>query len=347
MTDLITRAHAGDDLAFAQLVDPHRHELQVHCYRMLGSFQDAEDALQETLLAAWQAFGDFEGRASVRTWLYKIATNRCLNALRSSSRRPQVSSPTRPDVVVPEPTRLGEILWLQPYPDVLLDGIVDAAPGPEARIEAREAISLGFVTALQVLPPLQRTVLVLRDVLGFHVAEVAKMLDTTGESVSSALKRARVALQARQPAGEPVEPPLTPGSEAERALINRLTVAWETGDLEAILESLTDDVWLSMPPMPLEYQGRELAARFFEAVVFRPGHHPFKIVPTRANGQPAFAFYFIDLVTGAARAGGILVLTLAGERVSAITRFDTALLDRFGLPRTIPADALGFRTRLS
>jgi RNA polymerase sigma-70 factor (ECF subfamily) len=336
VTDLIARAQAGDDLAFAQLVDPHRHELQVHCYRMLGSVQDAEDALQETLLAAWQSFGEFEGRASVRTWLYKIATNRCLNALRSAGSRPRMTEPARPSVEVPEPTRLGEVMWLQPYPDLLLEDLADTAPGPEARVEAREAISLGFVTALQLLPLQQRTVLVLRDVLGFRAGEVAKMLDTTEESVTSALKRARAGLAARQPEAGGVVPPPAPGSEEERELVDRLSVAWESGDLQTILSSLTDDVWLSMPPMPLEYQGRELATRFFEAVVFRPGGPRFKMQPTRANGQPALAFYFVDAVTGTARAAGILVLTLAGDRVSAITRFDTGVFDRFGLPRTLP-----------
>jgi RNA polymerase sigma-70 factor (ECF subfamily) len=337
VTDLIARARAGDDLAFEHLVDPYRRELQVHCYRMLGSLQDAEDALQETLLAAWQSFGEFEGRSSVRTWLYKIATNRCLNALRAASRRPSVSPAAPFEFDVPEPTRLGEVLWLQPYPDVLLEGVADAAPGPAARIEAREAISLGFVTTLQLLPALQRTVLVLRDVLGFRATEVATMLDTTEEAVTSALKRARHALQARRDFDGGHEPPPAPGSAAERALIDRLAVAWESGDLGAIMASLSDDVWLSMPPLPLEYQGREVATRFFEAVVFRPGAHRFKIVATRANGQPALGFYFVDAVTGAARAGGILVLTLAGERVSAITRFDAGIIDRFGLPRTLPA----------
>ncbi len=338
MTDLIARAHSGDDLAFAQLVDPYRRELQVHCYRMLGSLQDAEDALQETLLAAWQAFGEFEGRASVRTWLYKIATNRCLNALRSAGRRPPVSAPLPEGwVEVPEPTRLGEVMWLQPYPDLMLADVADPAPGPEARIEAREAISLGFVTALQLLPPLQRTVLVLRDVLGFRAAEVATMLETTEESVTSALKRARSGLSSHQAEELAHEPPVAPGSPEERELIDRLTVAWETGDMETVLAALTDDVWLSMPPLPLEYQGRALATRFFEAVVFRPGHHRFRMVPTRANGQPALAFYFVDPVTGMARAAGILVLTLAGTRVRAIARFDVGVLDRFGLPRTLPA----------
>lgn len=339
MTDLIDRARSGDDMAFTQLVDPYRHELQVHCYRMLGSLQDAEDALQETLLAAWQGFGEFEGRASVRTWLYRIATNRCLNALRSTGRRPRVSAADTPEgwLQVPDPTRLGEVTWLQPYPDLILEDVADVAPGPEARIESREAISLGFVTALQTLPALQRTVLVLRDVLGFRASEVSTMLETTDESVTSALKRARSRLSSHQAEERAHEPPAAPGSEEERELIDRLAAAWESGDMETILSALTDDVWLSMPPMPLEYQGRELATRFFELVVFRPGHPQFKMVATRANGQPAFAFYFVDAVTGLARAAGILVLTLAGTHVRAITRFDTGVLDRFGLPRTLPA----------
>jgi RNA polymerase sigma-70 factor (ECF subfamily) len=337
VTDLIARAQSGDSLAFEQLVDPYRRQLQVHCYRMLGSLQDAEDALQETLLAAWQAFGEFEGRASVRTWLYKIATNRCLNALRAAGRRPQVSAADQPEtwVEVPEPSHIGEVMWLQPYPDHLLEDVADAAPGPEARIEAREAISLGFVTALQLLSPQQRTVLVLRDVLGFRASEVATMLDTTEESVTSALKRARRGLSERR-ADEAHETPAAPGSPEERELIDRLTVAWESNDMDTILAALTDDVWVKMPPMNLEYQGRELATRFFGAVVFRPGHPQFKVVETRANGQPALGFYFVDPVTGLAHAAGILVLTLAGNRVSAITRFDTAVMDRFGLPRTIP-----------
>ena len=176
--DLITRARAGDGDAFEELTQPYRRELQVHCYRMLGSFQDAEDVLQDTLLAAWQGLGGFEERASLRTWLYRIATNRCLNARRSASRR-QAKEWDVPGVEPPEPTRLGEVPWLQPYPDTLLEGAIDVPPGPEARYEQTESISLAFVTALQLLPPRQLAVLVLRDVLGFHASEVADMLDST------------------------------------------------------------------------------------------------------------------------------------------------------------------------
>jgi RNA polymerase sigma factor (sigma-70 family) len=191
--ELIDRARAGDALAFASLVDPYRRELHVHCYRILGSVQDAEDALQETLLAAWRDLDGFEGRSSFRTWLYRLATNRCLNALRSARRRPQTDWPP-PGIHPPAATRLGEVTWLEPYPDVLLEELTDRAPGPEARYEAREAISLAFVTAVQLLPARQRAALILRDVLGFAAREVAGMLDASEESVTSALKRARAAL---------------------------------------------------------------------------------------------------------------------------------------------------------
>ncbi len=214
-TELIARAQAGDGEAFRELTEPHRRELKVHCYRMLGSFQDAEDALQETLLAAWQGIGGFEGRASLRNWLYRIATNRCLNARRSASRRPAKEWDV-PDVEPPEPTRLGEVVWLEPYPDALLEGAIDVSLGPEARYEQAESISLAFVTALQVLPPRQLAVLILRDVLGFQANEAAEMLDSTVESVNSALKRARASLQRRLPPTADREPPPASGSPSEK-----------------------------------------------------------------------------------------------------------------------------------
>jgi RNA polymerase sigma-70 factor (TIGR02960 family) len=197
-TDLISRAQAGDGDAFRALTEPHRRELQVHCYRMLGSFQDAEDALQETMLAAWQGLAGFERRASVRNWLYRIATNRCLNARRSASRRPAKEWDV-PGVERPEQFRLGEVVWLEPFPDARLEGAIDLPLGPEARYEQTESISLAFVKGLQVLPPRQLAVLILRDVLGYHANEVADMLDSTVKSVNSALKRARASLQRRTP----------------------------------------------------------------------------------------------------------------------------------------------------
>src|ERR1700727_1920681 len=216
--DWISRARAGDGEAFRELTEPYRRELQVHCYRMLGSLQDAEDALQDTLLAAWRGFGAFEARASLRTWLYRIATNRCLNARRSASRR-LAKEWDIPGVQPPEPTRLGEVVWLQPFPGALLEGAVGGPLGPEARYEQTESISLAFVTALQVLPPRQLAVLILRDVLGFGAGEVAGLLDSTVESVKSALKRAHASLQRQWPPAGDREPPPAAGSPSEHALV--------------------------------------------------------------------------------------------------------------------------------
>ena len=330
--DVLAQAQGGDGEAFAQLTDPYRRELQVHCYRILGSVQDAEDALQETLLAAWQAIGGFEGRASVRTWLYRIATSRCLNALRSAKRRPQMESPL-PGLQPPEPASAGDPVWLEPYPDLMLKGLADRSPGPEARYETREAISLAFITALQLLPPRQRAVLVLRDVLGFRASEAAHILDTTEESVNSALKRARATLERRSPSGPPAQP--EPNSPAETELVERLTRAFEASDLDGVLSLLTDDVWLRMPPIPLEYQGRDRAARLFSVVAFRPGRR-FRVIATRANDQPALGVYVAEAHERILHANGLIVLTLAGNRIAAMTRFDNTVLPRFGMPRTLP-----------
>jgi RNA polymerase sigma-70 factor (ECF subfamily) len=332
-TDLITRARAGDGDAFRELTEPYGRELQLHCYRMLGSFQDAEDALQDTLLAAWQGLGGFEGRASLRTWLYRIATNRCLNALRSASRRPAKEWDI-PEVEPPEPTRLGDVVWLQPFPDALLEGAMDVPLGPEARYEQTEAISLAFVTALQVLPPRQLAVLILRDVLGFHANEVADMLDSTLESVNSALKRARANLQRRLPPSGEREPPPAPDSPSEQALVATFVRAYESGDLDALVALLTDDVSISMPPFPFEYEGREVVARFY-ASLFRAGRM-MDLVPTRANGQPAFGAYLRG-PAGIRHGTGLFVLTLAGDRICSLIRFDNSVLPWFGLPRSLPS----------
>jgi RNA polymerase sigma-70 factor (TIGR02960 family) len=328
-TEPVELAKAGDEDAFRELVEPYRRELHVHCYRILGSVQDAEDALQETLLAAWRGLAGFEQRASVRTWLYSVATNRALNMLRAARRRPQVELPL-PEDQLPDPTRLAEPLWLEPYPDVLIENELESPPGPEARYETKEAISLAFVTALQLLPARQRAVLILRDVLGFRAAEVAQMLDSSVESVTSALKRARATLES-QPRPEP---PPQPDSPAERELVRRLTAAFETRDLDAIVALLAEDVRLSMPPLPLEYIGRDAAARFFAIVVAaRAGR---RVVQTKSNGQPALAIYSRDATGDVFRATSLLVVTLAGRRVAAITRFDTSVLQHFGLPRILP-----------
>ena len=331
--DLIARARAGDGDAFRELTEPYLRELQVHCYRMLGSFEDAEDALQNTLLTAWRGLAGFEGRASLRTWLYRVATNRCLDARRAASRRPSKEWDV-PGVEPPEPTRIGEVVWLQPIPDALLEGVIDAPLSPEARYGRTESISLAFVTALQVLPPRQLAVLVLRDVLGFHASEVADMLDSTVESVNSALKRARASLQRRQPSTADHQPPPAAGSSAEDALVARFVRAWESADLDALVALLTDDVFMSMPPMPFEYQGRDVVARFC-ASIFGAGRR-FDLVPARANGQPAFGAY-LSAPTGIRHGTGLFVLTLTGDRICAMTRFENSVLPSFGLPRSLPS----------
>jgi RNA polymerase sigma-70 factor (ECF subfamily) len=323
--ELMTRARAGDERAFRELVEPHRRELEVHCYRMLGSLHDAEDALQETMLAAWRGLADFEGRSSLRTWLYRIATNRCLNAFRSRRRRPPVQAlPLEP----PEPTGYSEVPWLEPYPDVLLDEPADDTPTPEAIYDAREAISLSFVSALQLLPPRQRAVLVLSDVLGYRAREIAAMLDATEQSVTSLLKRARATLQQHW---NPETESASVGN-VQAAVVARLVTALEQGDTDGVVALLTDDVWLRMPPLPMEYQGHELARQFFATVVFRPGRR-FRAFPTAANRQPALAIYEHDPHSQALRANGLFVLTLAGDQIRAITRFDATAVTRCGFPR--------------
>ena len=242
----LTLALAGDENAFRELTERYRRELQLHCYRIVGSTQDAEDLVQETLLAAWRGLDQFTGQASIRTWLYRIATNRSLDALRANARRPQRLEPLNDP---PTPSRMTEPIWLEPYPDVLVEGIADQAPGPEARYEHKEATALAFVAGLQHLPPQQRAVLVLRDVLGFRAAEVATILDTSEAAVNSLLRRARTALEARLPAAGRDRAPL-PNSRRERGVVGQFANALEDGDIESVVALLTDDAWLTMPPYP-------------------------------------------------------------------------------------------------
>ena len=331
----LARARGGDDEAFRALTDPYRGELQVHCYRILGSLQDAEDALQETLLSAWRGLAGFEERASLRSWLYRIATNRCLNALREGSRRSRMTFDAGGVSDAPEPTRRPAPIWLQPLPDELLEGLPDRAAGPDARYETKEAVGLAFVSGLQRMPPQQRAVLVLRDVLGYRAAEVAQMLETSEASVNSALQRARAALAAapERPAGGTV-----PDSPGQRRLLARFAEAMEAGDLDTVLELLREDAWIRMPPEPLEYQGRPAIGEFMRTrPLWRDGGGRLRMVPTRANGQPAFAYYMGDPQADLWRIGGLFVLDLAGEEIAAITRFgEGGWLPWFGLPRTLP-----------
>ena len=303
----------------------------MHCYRMLGSVQDAEDALQDTMVAAWLGLGGFGERASIRTWLYRIATNTCLNALRAVRRRPAMAW-NIPGVEPPEPTRLGEVTWLGPFPDSLLNGALDVPVGPEARYEQTESISLAFIAALQALPPRQLAVLVLRDVLGFRATEVADMLDTTVASVNSALARARAGLREQQDQLRHHSAPAA-GSPGEDAIVARFVRAYEAADVPSLVELFTDDVFMSMPPMPLEYVGRNLAARFFELLLIPTRRY--SLVPTRANGQPAFGAY-VRVADGTRRATGLFSLTLAGDHICAATRFETSEFAWFGLPLSLP-----------
>ncbi|MFZ0769238.1 MAG: RNA polymerase subunit sigma-70 [Acidimicrobiales bacterium] len=332
--ELLGRAQSGDQQAFAQLTDGYRQELKLHCYRILGSTQDAEDALQETFLGAWQALANFEERASIRTWLYRIATNRCLNMLRAASRRPEVVASL--NAALSKPTRVGEVIWLEPYPDVLLDGLPDDSPGPDARYETRESVSLAFITVLQLLPPRQRVALVLRDVLGYRASEAAEMMEATEASVESALKRARVALHDRLADTLDREPPPAPNSAAEREIVARVTAAYETGDVDELIALLTEDVSVTMPPIPGELEGREDARRYFRETLFQPGRS-MRTLATRANGQPALASYVRDPQTGLYHASGIDVLTLSGRLIPAMTRFGKDVLPSFGLPRVLPS----------
>jgi RNA polymerase sigma-70 factor (TIGR02960 family) len=333
---VLSRAQAGDELAFQELTESLRGELQVHCYRIVGSVQDAEDLVQETLMAGWRGLERFEGRASLRSWLYRIATNRCLNHLRDRGRRlPELREPVEPVPLPPEPSRVGEPVWLEPYPDVLLEGIADRRLEPHARYEQREAIALAFMVALQRLPPRQRAVLVLRDVLGFRAAEVAEMLEAPEIAVNRLLHRARQAMDRDAGRGTVADAPL-PDSPEERALVTRFATAFQSGDIPGVIALLTDDALMTMPPEAAEYVGPDAIGRFLSTVPASGALERFHLAPTRANGQPAFGCYLKDPHTPIAHAYGLMVLTLRGDRVAGLAGFaDTAVFARFGLPRTL------------
>jgi RNA polymerase sigma-70 factor (TIGR02960 family) len=313
-----------------------RRELHMHCYRMLGSVQDAEDLVQETLLAAWRGLDGFEGCASLRSWLYRIATNRCLNHVRDRGRRlPEPPKPVESGPLPPEPSRVREPVWLEPYPDVLLEPIADRGQEPDARYEQREAIALAFMVALQRLPPRQRAVLVLRDVLGFRAAEVADMLKTTEVAVHRLLHRARRTMHRDAAPGALADTPL-PDSPEERSLVTRFATAFQSGDVSGVVALLTGDALMTMPPEAAEYVGPQAIGRFLSTVPAAGALERFRLVPTRANGQPAFGCYLKDPYTPIAHAYGLMVLTLRGDRVAGLAGFaDTAVFASFGLPRTL------------
>jgi RNA polymerase sigma-70 factor (ECF subfamily) len=338
--DLLDAARRGDEDAFARLVEPLRGALHAHCYRMLGSVHDAEDALQDALLRAWRGVARFEGRSSLRSWLYTIATNACLKAI---ERRRRLVLPvdygpaTDPHDDPAEP--LVESVWIEPYPDERL-GLADALAGPEARYEQRESVELAFIAALQHLPARQRAVLILSDVLGFSGAEVADALETTPASVYSALQRAHKSVDARLPERSQQATLRALGDDALREIVDAFVAAWERGDVDALAAMLTDDATIAMPPMPTWYRGREAVAGFLQRLPLAPDMR-WRVTPVRANGQLAFGFYLWDEETSSFAAHDVIVLTLDGALISDLTAFLTPeAFDRFGLPAEWSASAL-------
>ena len=310
---VLDRARAGDEHAFEALTAPHLRELRLHCYRMLGSATDAEDVTQETLLAAWRALREFAGEASVRTWLYRIATNRCLNFIRDRKRRPLLEPV--PPFDPPQPSALNQVRWLQPYPDAWLE----KTPGPEAAAEGYDTVELAFIAALQGLPPRQIAALLLCDVLGFSVAEAARTLDTTATTVKGLLQRARASLAQRRTTANDNHAPAS--TNEAQVLASRFARAFVSDDIDALLALLTDEAWLAMPPASHEYRGLAAIASFLYASAAWRNQRRSQLVPTGANRQPAFAHYLEDAETLTGRATGVVVLTVASDRIIRITRF--------------------------
>ncbi len=334
--ELLEAAQRGDDDAFGRLAGHYRGQLHAHCYRMLGSNMDAEDALQETLLRAWRGLPRFEGRSSVRSWLYKIATNACLRAIERRPRRvlpvdygPAADSHDRPA----EPVT--EAAWLEPYPDERLE-LASGTASPEARYEQREGVELAFIAALQHLPAQQRAVLILRDVLGFSARESATALETTPVSIDSALQRARKAADQRLPEQSQQATLRSLSDDALRQIVQRYVTAWERNDVDAVVAMLADDAKLAMPPMPAWYRGREQIAIFLGGGPLA-GTTRWRLIPARANGQLAFAVYAWHDKTQTFMPRAVDVLTLRGAQIQEITAFLTPDAFRdFDLPASLP-----------
>jgi RNA polymerase sigma-70 factor (ECF subfamily) len=358
---LLAAARGGDEDAYRRLVEPRQAELHAHCYRMLGSVHDAEDALQDALLRAWRAMSRFEGRSSLRSWLYRIATNTCLDVI---ARRPKRVLPidygpaADPHDGPGEP--LVESVWVEPYPDEKL-GLKDGLAGPEASYEQRESVELAFIVALQHLPARQRAALILRDVLGFSAREVAELLETTTASVNSALQRARTAVDERLPEQSQQATLRSLGDDALRDIVDGYVDAWERGDVEAVVAMLTDDAAFAMPPLASWFRGLD-AIKVFLAGWPLSGEWRWRVVRTRANGQPALGYYSWDAEEETFRPFALNVLTLRGARIKEVTAFLTrstqdpdrrvlarlpeqpadrlrlvATFERFGLPDELPA----------
>jgi RNA polymerase sigma-70 factor (TIGR02960 family) len=317
--ELLTAARAGDEIAFGQLVEPFLGELHAHCYRMLGSVQDAEDAVQETLVRAWSALERFEDRGSVRPWLYKIATNRCLTLIERRGR-----------AALPTDAPLTETVWLEPYPGERLGWT--AALTPEARVLALESVELAFVASLQHLSPLQRAVLLLRDVLGFAAREVAELLETTVAAANSALQRARKIVAGLVPEKTQQATLASLGEEEQRDVVRRYVAAWEAGDVDAIVAMLADDAKYSMPPLPAWFEGHDGIRAF---LVEGPLTSRWRFLPALANGQLAFGTYLWDEDQGAYVPGGLDLLTLDGVKIAEVVSFLEADFAAFGLPQKL------------
>jgi RNA polymerase sigma-70 factor (ECF subfamily) len=328
---LLVAAAGGDEQAFRLLTEPHRRALHLHCYRMLASMHDADDALQETLVRAWQGLRRYEPRASLAAWLHTIATNVCLTALGRRARQRELPAAEGGEGVWNE-----RLLHLQPYPDRLLDELEAASPGPAARYEQRESVELAFITAVQLLPPKQRAVLILRDVLGWSAKETAAALEDSVAAVNSALQRARTTLGRVRRHGAPAH--ASRGGTGERALLERFMEAWDAVDIDGIVELLTRDALMTMPPVPTYVLGAEAIGAFFATVPADGRLDEIRLEPTAANHQPALAAYVRDAADGVYRAYGVMVFALEGDAISGIVGFaDASLFDRFGLPLELEA----------
>lgn len=322
----LAAASVGDEAAFRRLTERYQRELHVHCYRMLGSFHDAEDAMQETLLRAWRHLDSFAGRSSFRAWLYRIATNVCLTGAARRPAEPAVLGPGRG-------AGIEQVTYLSPYPDSLLDELEATFGNPATEYDLRESVQVAFIAAVQFLPPRQRAVLILREVLGWSAGEVAELLESTTASVNSALQRARATLAQQQEGGRRRAMPNAPRDEVEESLVRRYIEAWHAVDIDRLVGLLKSEAVMTMPPLRMRFVGRREIAEFFASLVFRGGNARYRLVPTRANRQPAVALYRFDPATQKHRAFGLLVLIVEGEEIAELTGFsDPTLFPSFGLP---------------